>query len=185
MALEYQLDNVTVDYSYDHSNVDYMQNYNTLVAKPSISQIPRPDDSGRVEDGFGTLQPVQNTENDGHNLSVEWNINDDLTFKSITGYRTLKDTNDSGGAGANAFIPSGTTAAGEPISFARTRQNQHSQEFQLVGDMDRLECQAGLMYFHEDGSFLCWSDIGDRYTCPSGSFVGGTSACVRKSTCTR
>ena len=52
LALEYKIDDVTVDYSYDHSNVDYMQNYNHLIAKPAASLNTRPVDQERVGRAF-------------------------------------------------------------------------------------------------------------------------------------
>ncbi|EEF23162.1 conserved hypothetical protein, partial [Ricinus communis] len=171
LALEYKVNDVVVDYAYDYSNLDYMQNLNVLLHKPAASLNPVPAGPGRLERSFGgTLAPVQNTENDGHNLGVEWNINDSLTFKSITAYRNLKDNNVSTGTGAQVFVPG--TAAGLPASqglsdsngFARLRQNQMSQEFQLIGEVDRLDWQVGVLYFHEDGSVISASRFGWLYT---------------------
>ncbi|EEF24100.1 conserved hypothetical protein, partial [Ricinus communis] len=152
LALEYKTGDVTVDYAYDHSNVDYMQNYNVLQHKPPNALTPQPVGDGRQDNAYiGSLQPVQNTENDGHNLTIEWNANDELTAKSITGYRNLKDNNSAGAETENAFVP--VALAGSPRVFsptptaasvvaltdfqssAITRQNQLSQEFQLIGDM--------------------------------------------------
>lgn len=191
LALQYNAEDVVIDYAYDRSDLDYMQNYNHLLHKPALSQNPRPVDTKRQDRGLGTLEPVQITESDGHNLSLEWAINDELTFRSITGYRDLKDDGPSSGSGANAFIPGpalglpATVAISDAQSFAVTRQDQQSQEFQLIGDTGRLEWQAGLMYFHEDGSFNGWTAFGDIYSCPTGAIVGGLpvgygSACVAR-----
>lgn len=172
IALQYDnSDDLVVDYAYDHSNVDYMQNYNVLLHKPAVSYNPRPAGYGRPDSAWaGTAEPTQNTENDGHNLTAEWNINDELTLKSITGYRNLKDNNSSAGTGANIFLPGPAVglAPSEGISdahsIARTRQNQLSQELQLIGDLDRVEWQTGLLYFHEDGSFESSTRYGYLYS---------------------
>lgn len=175
IALQYEISDVVVDYSYDHSDLDYMQNYNTLIHKPAASLNPRPIDTKRPDSAWaGTAMALQNTENEGHNLTVEWNINDSLTFKSITGYRELTDWNSAGGAGANAFLPGGIPAAGtgdllptqgrsDSQTFAVTEQDQLSQEFQLIGETDRVEWQVGAMFFHEDGTFTGWNGAGWRY----------------------
>lgn len=182
LALEYKTDDVIVDYSYDRSKLDYMQNYNVLLSKPRPSLNPRPvtasDD--RPDQAFaGTSVPNANTEGSGHALTVEWNVSNELTAKSITGYRTLEDNNASGGMGANVFLPQPfavnfqgplfpTVGLSDSQNFAITDQNQFTQEFQLIGDMGRVEWQVGALYFHEDGSFRGWSGLGYRYSCPSG-----------------
>jgi iron complex outermembrane receptor protein len=141
-----------------------MQNYNILASKPNVSLNPRPIDTNRPDRAWaGTLEPIQHTENNGHNLTIEWNVSDDITFKSITGYRNLKDDNSASGSGANAFLPLPFVtrnpahfvnplftqiAYSDSTTYATTRQDQQSQEFQLIGDSDRLEWQVGALYFH-------------------------------------
>jgi iron complex outermembrane receptor protein len=176
LALQYNTADVVVDYAYDHSDVDYMQNYNILLNKPAGSYNPRPAGYGRTDNAWaGTLEPAQNTESEGHNLTVEWIIDDRLTLKSITGYRELQDDNSAAGTGANIFLPGGIAPLGtgalpasaglsDNQSVALTRQNQLSQEFQLIGDLDRLEWQTGVLFFHEDGSFDASTRFGYLYT---------------------
>lgn len=181
IAMQYEQDNLVVDYSYDHSDVDYMHNYTALLHKPAASTNPRPVDRKRLDSAWaGTTLPVQSTKNEGHNLVIEWILNDNLTFKSITGYRELEDNNGTAGAGASVFLPgpflpgnpqAPTTGFSDSQVFAVTRQDQHSQEFQLIGDMDRWEWQVGALYFHEDGTFNGWSGMGWQYQCPSGGLV--------------
>ena len=84
----------------------------------------------------------------GHSLIGEWSASDALTVRSITGYRKLYNFQNqdylAGVAGPN------------PLQKNRsvTRQDQWSEELQLVGDAfdGRIEYVAGFYYFKEDGS---------------------------------
>jgi iron complex outermembrane receptor protein len=173
IALQYQADSVVVDYSYDHTEIDFTANYPILLDKPAASFNPRPAGYGRPDSAWnGTLAKPASTTNEGHSLTVEWSINDSLTFKSVSGYRDLDDYAEASGAGANAFVPGAAFAAlgltafqavSDNTNFATTTQDQFSQEFQLIGDTDRLEWQVGAMYFHEDGAFTNNSDFGYLY----------------------
>jgi iron complex outermembrane receptor protein len=170
LALQYKTDDVVVDYAYDNSNIEYMQNYNVLLHKPAASFNPRPVDQGRPDRAWaGTRAPVSSSEGDGHSLTAEWSINSELTLKSITGYRTLEDNAYATGSGANVFLPglavglSATQGVSDSLSIGLMNQNQHSQEIQLIGDTDRLEWQVGALYFHEDASNLIGSAFGYLY----------------------
>ena len=80
----------------------------------------------------------------GTSITLDWQINNDLKFKSITGWRQI-----------NWNI--GTDLDGEPESMQEVTDSQHqhqiSQEFQLNGKAisDRLNYAAGLYYFTEGG----------------------------------
>ena len=80
----------------------------------------------------------------GASVTVDWTINDQLEFKSISGYRGI-----SWGAGMD-FDGSPITLV-EP-SF-KERQHQESEEVQLIGKAfgDRLNYVAGLYGFNEGG----------------------------------
>jgi len=80
----------------------------------------------------------------GFSANIDWTINENLSFKSISAYRAME-----------AFFNSDTD--GSPLQFTETDQvqdqNQISQEFQLVGTAldDRLDWMAGVFYFDEFG----------------------------------
>ena len=80
----------------------------------------------------------------GTSITLDWQINNDLKFKSITGWRQI-----------NWNI--GTDLDGEPESMQEVTDSQHqhqiSQEFQLNGKAvnDRLNYALGLYYFTEGG----------------------------------
>ncbi len=80
----------------------------------------------------------------GHNLTASYEINDQLTFKSITGYRDFDDDNSTNFA--QSFGDAGSLEV-----YTKTDQDQWSQEFQLIGSAERLEYVGGLYYFNENG----------------------------------
>jgi iron complex outermembrane receptor protein len=81
-----------------------------------------------------------------HTLNYAWEINDTLTFKSITGYRDLN------GFTQNAQAP--TAALGGVYSITnglpQTDFNQFTQEFQLLGETDTLNWVGGLFYYEDE-----------------------------------
>jgi len=98
-------------------------------------------------------------EAEGHALHVAWDINENLTFKSITSYRELDqetNTNYGGvfGIGLSSLEDDGTVI----------EQSQFSQEFQFVGSaMDgKLEYVTGLFYYNEKA---------EEYSAPTGYAV--------------
>jgi iron complex outermembrane receptor protein len=86
--------------------------------------------------------PESNTEQSGHNLTLSWMLNDNLTIKSITGYREMEELAIQNWSDTLFFA---TGLDWETEAF--------SQEFQLLGSAfsDRLEYILGYYYFDEDG----------------------------------
>jgi iron complex outermembrane receptor protein len=77
-------------------------------------------------------------------LSVEWEISDSLTLRSLTGWRDLDSEMSRDGDGSPFRV----------AQFADDLQQQQlSQEFQLLGSVldDRLDWILGAYYFEEDG----------------------------------
>jgi iron complex outermembrane receptor protein len=85
---------------------------------------------------------TEETETQGVDLNVSWDINDQLSFKSISSYRELDYGTelDLDGTPQNAF----------GIFYFNT-QEQISQEFQLSYQGDRLSAVTGIYYFSEEG----------------------------------
>ena len=86
-----------------------------------------------------TFPNVNNLDEWGVAGTIEWNINPNLTFKSITSYRTFK----------NSF---GRTSSGSPIpvdlTWDVTRHEQVTEEIRLTGtSFDRLNWTAGFFYY--------------------------------------
>lgn len=79
----------------------------------------------------------------GTALTLEWELSDNVDFKSISSYRNLK----SQFAEDQDFSPLDFGTAGFIMP-----QKQFTQEFQFVGNSDKLKWIGGLYYFSEDGS---------------------------------
>jgi iron complex outermembrane receptor protein len=101
-------------------------------------------DTGDIDKTYAN--GVSFAKNDGYGLSMtfDWDIGEDLTFRSITGYREID-------------WKVGIDLDGTPESIQEVtdhqEQDQFSQEFQLLGKMfdDQLNYVFGLYYFTEDG----------------------------------
>src|SRR5690606_6491519 len=64
---------------------------------PSLGQFEQPGDRlSRKKDGALDGAKYDRSEGQGHAFHVTWDMNDELTFKSITAYRemTFEDAND-------------------------------------------------------------------------------------------
>ncbi|MEI2790167.1 MAG: TonB-dependent receptor [Steroidobacteraceae bacterium] len=133
LALRYEpLDNVTVDYGYDSSEMNFGNHFYQVVAGPTA--VPgRQEKANRVRG----LHP-SDTEVSGHNLTLAWDL-DSATVRSISAYRELD---------------SQTNMNFVDIFTQDNMQAQHqvSQELQLVGDAlgDRIKYATGLFFFEEN-----------------------------------
>ncbi|HLG88879.1 MAG TPA: TonB-dependent receptor [Alphaproteobacteria bacterium] len=109
------------------------------------------------------LAPEQHDFIMGHTLVGEYDLNDEVTFKSITGYRrwfassrTLYGPHFRGPVifpdpRFNPTTVNGVTVEDTPPFEAPqdTGQYQWSQELQVLGTIDRFKYVAGLFYFYE------------------------------------
>ncbi|WP_236626798.1 TonB-dependent receptor [Sphingomonas sp. MM-1] len=136
-------DAISLRYSYDRSQIDDTPVYVALSPFHPLT-VPRPKEgSPAVRD----LLPNDVT-SQGHSLIAEWEASDALTVRSITGYRKLDNfQNQDYLTGALGPFPL-------QKNQSRARQDQWSEELQLVGDAldGGLEYVAGFYYFSESGS---------------------------------
>ncbi len=80
---------------------------------------------------------------DDLNLTVNWDINQDLTFTSITASRSFDSLEVFDADGTQAWF----------LEFAEDATgDQFSQEFRMIHQGDKLTTIAGVSYFTEDGS---------------------------------
>tara|TARA_R110002049_G_scaffold49267_3_gene141152 strand:- start:3252 stop:5612 length:2361 start_codon:yes stop_codon:yes gene_type:complete len=91
----------------------------------------------------------------GYSLIANWELNDQLTIKSLTGVRDMKIEQRTDLSGGGFSTNPGETGSGVTTLFAAgapniKKQDQFSQELQLIGSMDRLSFIMGLYYFEED-----------------------------------
>ena len=148
----------TLEYAYDNSKYESTNTYYHLINKdfndPQGQQVNNfPLERGRQSRSRFpiSLEPGKNDQQ-GHALTLNWQMNDALTFKSITAYREMTDTNWANFGGLFAGVPGvvpGVTLLGT-LSLDRVEQEQFTQEFQLLGNTERLNWVVGLFYFDED-----------------------------------
>lgn len=121
---------------------------------------------------------MSHTVNQGHSLTIKYEAADNLTFKSITGYRKLRtgDSEDTDGGDYyiinniyNALplsvgLPAGTLPAGGvtpycvSCSVQAQHQHQFSEEFQTLGKVGNFDLLGGLYYFKERGQIVNFFD---------------------------
>ncbi|MBW8755138.1 MAG: TonB-dependent receptor [Sphingomonadales bacterium] len=149
-ALWKPVEGFSADYSFDISYDASTSNYAQLTAgglpalrAPLIAIQPTRASVATV--GVPEQPSVGKTH--GHRLNLEWQAMPELTFKSITSYRELTQSQyDNGSAVLSAFTPNGKFAR---YSLAQFRQNQFSQELQAIGETDRVKFAAGALYYQE------------------------------------
>lgn len=114
----------------------------------------------------------------GHSLTANALLSENIEVKSITAYRKLSQTTyDQAAGNFHGFSPNGFFGR---TSLADVNQDQFSQEFQVIGSLNRLKYTLGAFYFDEDADdeayafrILKWNATGTDYTILS-SPVGGT-----------
>lgn len=91
----------------------------------------------------------------GHSLDATWDLTDQLTLRSISSYRKLSQTQfDNSGMLLIPYMPNGVFSR---LSYAEVKQDQYSQEFQLLGTFDNFNFIVGAFYFKEDAENLAHS----------------------------
>ncbi|MEI6487044.1 MAG: TonB-dependent receptor [Sphingomonadales bacterium] len=112
----------------------------------------------------GVPQQLGIGKSEGYRLGLDWEVSPTLTFKSITAYRVLYQSQYDNGSATPTLSIAPTTAnpngdfsiatSGGNYQFGRYslapfRQNQISQEFQAIGEFDRVKFSAGALFFQE------------------------------------
>jgi iron complex outermembrane receptor protein len=157
------------DTSYDATSTLYQQLLAFGAGAPATANFPAIVPN--VFAGIGPLQPTRARtavvgvpqqasvgKVRGGRLGLDWDVANNLELRSITAYRELTQTQfDNGSVTPALSLP--RTAANPTASFvgfqfgrysiAPTRQNQFSQELQVIGDLPRLKYQFGALYYQE------------------------------------
>ena len=152
---------LTFDYAYDTAYDSTSTLYQQFLERYPGSFTPAASNTQSTKRidvatmGVAQLESVGITS--GHRLTVDYRILEGLTFKSISSYRSLKqDQWDNGSASQSAgafLIAPATTFLNRNFgrfSLALFHQDQLSQEFQLIGDSERLQWVAGALYYEEN-----------------------------------
>jgi len=93
----------------------------------------------------------------GGALNLQWNLANEMTLTSITGYDTVENFQSADVDGGEiSFDPADIGELGKQVFFGVATGDglddleQFTQEFRLAGQADRLFYQVGLYYFDED-----------------------------------
>ncbi len=135
---------ISVDYSFDYADVDTTpQYYQQITPGADFDDLDRAESTSHVFLGgapFRYVLPASPTGNSGHNVTLEAELGDSLTLKSITGSRSMKEHSIQNWSDVLFFA---ADVDWETEAF--------SQELQLLGQAERLEYIVGIYYFSEDG----------------------------------
>ncbi len=78
--------------------------------------------------------------------TLTWQVNDALTFKSLSSWRKVYDSFDMSFNQTTAAFPSGVPGKDMAVFDG---SEQESQEFQIIGKTDLVDFVGGLYYFHD------------------------------------
>lgn len=149
---------ISVDYSLEKGNLDSTPDYwqNPSLNGSTINGYPYVNADRPVRRSFMPVDLDNSTASfEGHGLTLAWDVSDELTVKSLTGYRKLDF--DASQVYADAFtLP---PAPGLPYILSTRdliHSHQFSQELQATGSVadGALSYVAGLYYFKEGSSHL-------------------------------
>ena len=132
---------VSLDYTYDNATLESTQVYFQLYEDTNGIIGRERQRQSRTRYPIAPLDPTQ-TDIRGHGLTIDWALNNQVKFRSISGYRDVKE--DSNNNYGGVLYNNGLIVAED------TRQAQLSQEFQLIGNQEPIQWVAGLYYFRED-----------------------------------
>jgi iron complex outermembrane recepter protein len=159
-ALWQPSDTIDVLYSYDisrdASGVGYTHLDSLLPGAPPLPPLfsVEPNRASTAQVGLELEPSVGKVQ--GHGLHASWDISDDLTVRSITAYRKLDQTQWDTGGMVLPLQPSGFLGR---ASYAEIKQDQFSQELQLIGSFDRLNFVLGGFYFDEEATDLAFAQF--------------------------
>ena len=153
-------DNFKADYAYDNAYDATTTLYMQFLAASTFptALVPAAGNTASTKRiysaTYGVPQQDSVGKTFGHRLTADWKLNDSMLLKSITSYRDLTQTqfdNGSVSQSGGAFR-TGTTFLNQEFgrySLADFRQNQQSEEVQLIGDLPRLKYLFGVIYYRE------------------------------------
>jgi len=169
LSARYTTDNLTVDYKFDYTTqyleaeAQHVVAFDTGAFGKTIFDL-QPLVGGQNEYGTGYRSAIPALTGDdhymiyGHNLTVNYSINDNLSIKSITAFRFQQqagalNTNE-GDVLIAPFTGNGTElVAGEQMcllcSVAKRSQHQWSEELQVIGTQEQFDYIGGLYFFDE------------------------------------
>lgn len=106
-----------------------------------------------------------------HTLHYGWDVNEMLTFKSISGYRDVNAFNQNAQSPTTSLLGLYTITNG----LINTSFNQFTQEFQLLGDTDTLSWVGGLFYYEDESHENIFGNANGSEAIPPGQLIDDTS----------
>ncbi|WP_404478239.1 TonB-dependent receptor [Novosphingobium sp. BL-52-GroH] len=166
--------NFTADYSYDYSYDSTTSQYLQLISTgTNIQSVLGTVQSERAKTAnVGVPQQPSIGKVQGHRLTLSWDVASDLTIKSISSYRTLTQSQYDNGSAANGMSNASGNFTGVSFSrdsLAHTKQNQQSQELQIIGQLPRLKFAGGALYYREHAGDDAQAFYTNKFTNASGS----------------
>jgi iron complex outermembrane receptor protein len=165
VALRLDLDPLVVDYKFDYTDkvstqlgqqlLGFNPGYTAGVGDPpfyfaSPSVVVGPSTKRQSALALDFTSP-SHLKIQGHSLTAVYDISDQVTLKSITGYRKLDEFVGGNDIDGGAYVVGGLPFTN--ISSIEDRhQKQFSQEVQLLGNINGLEWVLGGFYFRETGN---------------------------------
>ncbi len=146
--------NFTADYAFDISHTEDTTIFGyTVKAANNVTISPLSLIATSRIDTAPIGAPLQPSLGDqwGHSLTMKWDVAPWLQLKSISAYRSLYQNQYQNG-GTEGLAVTTSLGAGqnfERYSIAQFKQHQYSEEFQAIGQFDRLKFIVGALYFHE------------------------------------
>ncbi len=141
-------DDLTLDYAYDISYQKDTPNYSQLtfttnpLLEPYVQHGEGPSAGATNNGGYLGTAPFEVANVRAHSLTATWNVNDELTLKSISSLRWIDWSNN-------------LDLDGSPLNVVGTELFTHyhsaSEELQASGQIDRFHYTVGAFYFDDGG----------------------------------
>lgn len=142
-------DKLSVLYSYDITRIDeiplvpWATVTSDVGAGPQFEAFVEPDESDYPESGrFDATNNTSVTDVDGHAVTLDWSLADNLSLISITGYREMENY--------GAAESDGTPIPGLVTEDLQSLESL-SQELRLVGGSEKIDFTAGMFLWDEEG----------------------------------
>ena len=156
-SAQWENDKLQAYYTYDQGTdlntpfysqlLNFDPNNNGLTPLPDFIVVEG-DDRMEVAD-IGVPQQASSNETSGHTLHLTWST-DWFDIKSMTGYRDLESEQWDNSGGAHRVPAPKPDQVFSRYSLSQMKQDQVSQEFQIIGETNTMEYVGGVYYFREN-----------------------------------
>lgn len=178
-TLNYKYENSTIK---DSSRLSQALGFDANAAGAGVITFANPDldangnpleaTDNRLDDATSfDVEEKGDVEINAHTLNFEWELSEQLSFKSITGYRDVNAFTQNSQSPTTSLFGLYTVTNGLPD----TSFNQFTQEFQLLGGTDTLTWVGGLFYYEDESEEENLGDSSGSEAIPEGELVDFTS----------